>query len=96
MIGDRRAHVRLEVVGTLWGTLQALRPARVLELTPNGALIASPSAYAPDSVQRIRLSIDGNDVTVDACVRHVRAVDHPSGRLEYHLGVEFVSPIAFG
>lgn len=91
-LGDRRSRVRLEVVGSLWGTIDVHEPARVLEISKGGALILSSVAAAPDSVQVLSLSVDGSPVSVDARVRHVRAVpatdDHP---VQYLLGVEFLA-----
>jgi hypothetical protein len=67
-MGDRRSHVRLEVVGALWGTLQTVKPTRVLDLSPTGALIASPTPLPPDTIQSVRLTIEGEEVTLEASV----------------------------
>ena len=41
-LGDRRSRVRLEVVGALWATLELTEPARVVNISREGALITSP------------------------------------------------------
>lgn len=91
-LGDRRNRVRLEVVGSLWGTIEVSEPARVLDISKGGALIVSSVAAAPDSVRVLSLRVDGSEVAVDARVRHVRALpasdDHP---VQYLLGVEFLT-----
>jgi hypothetical protein len=94
--GDRRAHVRLDVVGALWGTLRATNTAQVLDLSPTGALIVSQVPLAPDSVQSIRIALDGEEVTVEARVRHVREVTRPSQPVQYHVGLEFKSRLTIG
>lgn len=91
-LGDRRQRVRLEVVGALWGTLEVTEPARVVEISAGGALILSPVAAAPDAVRVLSLRIDGEAVTLDARVRHLRPVPATDDTPErYLLGVEFLS-----
>ena len=90
-LGDRRAHVRLEVVGSLWATLELAQPARVLNISHDGALISSPVAMVPESVQPLHLSVGGRDVAVKARVRHVRQVPGNADRHHYLVGVEFLS-----
>ena len=50
-LGDRRSRVRLEVVGALWATLELTEPARVINISRDGALITSPVPMPPESVQ---------------------------------------------
>jgi len=91
-LGDRRQRVRLEVVGALWGTIEVTEPARVVEISAGGALILSPVAAAPDAVRVLSLRIDGEVVTLDARVRHLRPVPATDDTPErYLLGVEFLS-----
>jgi hypothetical protein len=91
-LGDRRRRVRLEVVGALWGTMEVTEPARVVDITPAGALILSPVAVAPDAVRVLTMLIDGASVTVDARVRHLRRVaDTDAESPKYLVGVEFLS-----
>lgn len=90
-IGDRRAHVRLEVVGVLWGTLEWMKRARVINITDTGALIASPVAIAPDTIHTIQMTLEGHEIAVDARVCHLQCVTPPHRPPEYHIGVEFLS-----
>ena len=89
-LGDRRARIRLEVVGVLWGTLEATPTARVLNISRTGALIESPMGVPLESVQTVRFTVGGEAVTVDARVRHLRRVPG-AATPEYLVGVEFVS-----
>jgi hypothetical protein len=90
-LGDRRARVRLEVVGALWATLELSEPARVVNISKDGALITSPVPMPPDSVQPLHLKLHGHDINVDARVRHVRRVSGPDEPIRYLVGVEFLS-----
>ncbi len=90
-IGDRRAHVRLEVVGILWGTLELMKRARIININDTGALIASPVPIPPKTVQTIYMTLDGHDIAVDARVCHLRPAPASDQSPEYHIGIEFLS-----
>ena len=90
-LGDRRSHVRLEVVGALWATLELTEPATVVNISRDGALINSPVPLPPESVHSLHLNVEGRDVMVDARVRHIQPVSAPNEGTTYLVGVEFVS-----
>jgi hypothetical protein len=90
-LGDRRSRVRLEVVGALWATLELTEPARVVNISKDGALLTSPVAMPPESIQPLHLKLEGQEVIVDARVRHVRRVSGPDEPIRYLVGVEFLS-----
>ena len=91
-LGDRRTAVRLEIVGALWGTLQLMEATRVLNISRGGALIRSNVPIPADSAAPIKVTVDGQQVTLDARVRHLKhvpaAVDEPA---HYLIGLEFVA-----
>ena len=89
-LGDRRARVRLEVVGVLWGTLEVTPSARVLNISRTGALIESPRSVPLESIQSVRFTVAGEAITVDARVRHLRRSTSAEAP-EYLVGVEFLS-----
>jgi hypothetical protein len=91
-LGDRRAHVRLEVVGALWGTLELSETADVLNISTTGALIESPVPAVPDSSQLVILVIDDQELSVETHVRHSSRVVPESDPPQYLIGLEFVSP----
>jgi hypothetical protein len=72
--GDRRTSVRLEILGSLWGTLQLAESARVINISPGGAMIMSPSGMALDSTAAVKLTVGGEQVTLHARVKHLRHV----------------------
>jgi hypothetical protein len=70
-LADRRSASRVEVVGEQWGTLDALEPLRVRNLSADGMLLESPNPLEVGSVHEFEL-IDGTDsVRVRAVVRRV-------------------------
>ena len=90
-LGDRRRRIRLEVVGSLWGTLEIEREARLMNISRTGVLITSPVPAAVDSTQSLKLTIEGHEVKLDARVRHLQRVDDDSeGVAQYRIGLEFL------
>jgi hypothetical protein len=90
-VGDRRSAVRLEVVGTLWGTLEVRKQARVRDLNHDGALLEYPVPVVADTIHAVTLAHNGHRLCLDVRVRHVRAIRSADGRVVYLAGVEFLS-----
>jgi hypothetical protein len=90
-VGDRRSAVRLEVVGALWGTLEFHKQARVRDLNQDGALLEYPVPVLPDSVHAVTFEHNGERVSLEVRVRHVRQASAPDGSAVYLAGVEFLS-----
>ena len=87
--GDRRAQVRLEVVGALWGSLETRKRARVMNISEHGALLLSPVPLSPNTVHTVEMNRDGHAVTTEVRVRHA----HPTPDGTFQVGVEFLTPI---
>jgi hypothetical protein len=91
-LGDRRARVRFEVVGSFWGMADVSETARVVDINRTGALIWSRSAFATESTQVIRLTLEGQELLVDTKVRHLRRVPETEREPEHYLiGLEFLA-----
>lgn len=88
-VGDRRAHVRLEVVGALWGTLESRKCAQVVDINDSGALLLCPVELSRNAVHSVDVTQEGHPLTTDIRVRHVR----PASSGTFHIGVEFLSPL---
>jgi hypothetical protein len=86
--GDRRTHVRYEVIGAFWGTFDAGESARVHNLTHHGALIEARQPLAVESIQSVCFMIDGQPATAEARVRHVRRAAESD---RYLVGLEFLT-----
>lgn len=90
-LGDRRGRIRLEVMGSLWGTLEVSHEARVVNLSKSGALIASPVPATLDSTQRVTLVLEGHTIKVEARVRHLKRVMGAGDEgTHYQIGLEFL------
>ena len=90
-VGDRRSSVRLEVVGALWGTLEFHKQARVCDLNHDGALLEYPVPVLPEKVNAVTFEHDGQRVSLNVRVRHMRQTTAPDGSMVYLAGVEFLS-----
>jgi hypothetical protein len=89
-LADRRVATRFEIVGELWGSVQALEPLHVCNLSDGGALVESLAPLPVGSVQPIRLSQGAETAEVRASVRHVSPVHLQGGGRRYRVGLEFV------
>jgi hypothetical protein len=88
-IGDRRADVRLEVVGALWGTLEMQKRAQLIDVNETGALLLSAVSLPINTVHAVEITRNGHSQTAEVRVRHVR----PAHAGAFHLGLEFLAPL---
>jgi len=91
-VSDRRSEPRYDVIGALWGVLELHEQARLRNVSATGVLLDSPVPMALDSAQTIRLEVDGQSVTVDARVRHVRQQNYDSTGARHAIGLELIEP----
>jgi hypothetical protein len=89
-LADRRAATRFEIVGDLWGSVQALESMRICNLTAEGALVESAGPLPVGSVQPIRLTQGAQSMEVRAAVRHLTPVFLENGERRYRVGLEFL------
>lgn len=91
-LADRRGRVRSEVGGRLRGILEiADAPARVMNISNNGALIETSMPTPVGSLRPLHLTIEGQSVRVKTCVRRLTKVGQGT-ESQYAIGAEFVSP----
>jgi hypothetical protein len=94
-LGDRRARVRFEVLGTLRGTLELSETAELLNISSHGALVESRARVALGSFQELRLNIDGQRTRVTARVTRLEPTTETPGQPPlYKIGLDFLSPPA--
>lgn len=89
---DRRGHERFDVVGALWGQLVVEEEVHVRNVSTTGALVDSPLPAALNAEQTIGLVVDGQSVSVNSRVRHVRDARTGGEGRRYLIGLEFISP----
>jgi hypothetical protein len=90
-IGDRRIRPRFDIVGDLWGSLETVLRLPLRTVSRGGALIHSHVPLPPQSVHRIALQADGQELSVPVRVSHVDARVSADGEQTYLIGVEFIS-----
>ena len=81
---------RFEIVGDLWGSLDANATLIVRNLGSRGALLESPVALATDSMHWVSAIIDGQAEPLRILVRHT-VQREGAQKTPYLTGVEFVN-----
>ena len=89
-LADRRVGTRFEIVGELWGSVHALEPLLVCNLSLGGALVESLAPLPVGSVQPVRMSRGAETAEVRATVRHLSPIHLQGGGSRYRVGLEFV------
>lgn len=90
-LADRRTATRFEVLGELWGSIQAAEPLILRNLGREGALIESAAPLPVGSTHTIRLMRGTTATDVRAVVRHLSPVLQAAGPRRYLVGLEFVN-----
>lgn len=89
--GDRREHVRFEVGGQLWATLNFADEAPVRNVATGGVSIETTQRSAFRQTFAARIVLPGGP-TIDAIVRHLSHAAHLPGDDGIHVvGLEFVN-----
>jgi hypothetical protein len=90
-LGDRRVQPRFEIVGELWGTVEAVLALPLRNIGIGGALVESNIPLAVESIHRLRWKSEDRETVVEVRVRHVRHADASDGERGYLIGIEFLS-----
>jgi len=90
-MGDRRAQVRYDISGQLWGALTVHAPIVLKNIAPGGALLEVRASAGLKSLRtgQIVLREDGPELNV--VVRHINPASSIPGEDRYLVGVEFVN-----
>lgn len=89
-LGDRRVRPRFEIVGQLWGSLEAVQPLHLRNLGRDGAMVESTVALRVDTVQRLSLTFDTDVCDIQARICHVRPAASVAGEPGFLVGLEFL------
>jgi hypothetical protein len=92
-LGDRRAEMRFEIIGQLWGALEAVDDVPLRNLARGGALVEAQAPVGAESFRALRFGIHGTTQEVAVRVRHVTTLRTADGE-RYLVGLEFVDPSA--
>ncbi|HWW82030.1 MAG TPA: PilZ domain-containing protein [Vicinamibacterales bacterium] len=94
-LGDRRARVRFEVLGTLSAALEVIESAKLVNISKRGALIETTRDVPVGSIQSVQIYVGGHETRVTARVCRIwRLTAAPAQEGEpsrYVIGVEFLS-----
>jgi hypothetical protein len=90
-LGDRRADLRFEIIGQLWGSLEMTERLPLRNLGQGGALVESRLPLAADTVYGLRLVLDDQGSDVQVRVRHLTPI-REGGQESFLVGLEFVDP----
>lgn len=85
---DRRANVRFEVVGSLWGYLTVDDHLEIRDVSDDGVLALSRVPLPVGSIHTVTALASGRCEDVRVRVAHVREIDEPDA--EYLVGLECV------
>jgi PilZ domain len=92
-LGDRRTDLRFEIIGQLWGALEAIDYLPLKNLARGGALVEAQTPVGAESFRALRFGFNGTTQEVAVRVRHVTTQKTPEGD-RYLVGLEFVEPSA--
>lgn len=90
-MGDRRIRPRFDIVGDLWGSLETVLRLPLKNVSRGGALIHSHVPLPPESVHRIAMYAEGQELSVPVRVSHVDERVSADGERTYLIGVQFIS-----
>jgi hypothetical protein len=90
-LADRRAQPRFEIVGELWGSLEAVVRLQLRNVSHGGALVQADVPLEPKSEHHVTITCNGVPAPTKVRVSHVRRLPAVVGRYTYLIGVEFVN-----
>jgi hypothetical protein len=91
-LGDRREHVRFEVSGQLWASLETIDRAFLRNIGVGGALV---EARLPPGIRTPRLAhvaFGGHGPDLNAIIRHVSPMSPDDESNRFLVGLEFLAP----
>src|SRR6188508_2196513 len=89
-LGDRRAAVRFDLGGQVWGTVETKDPLTIRNIGRGGLLVESMRPLRVDSMHQMHLVLHADESIVQGKVRHVTGIRDALPRLRYLIGFEFV------
>jgi c-di-GMP-binding flagellar brake protein YcgR len=90
-MGDRRTHMRFEVLGMMSASLLSTETLRVLNLGVSGALVEGALPLPPNAEYRMQLVLESHVSEATVKIRRVTEIGRESGSLRYRIGLEFLA-----
>ena len=89
-LGDRRAAVRFDLAGQVWGTIETLDPLPLRNIGRGGLLVESLRPLRLETLHRLHLVLPGYEAIVEGRVRHVTTMYDDRAQVRYLVGFQFV------
>jgi c-di-GMP-binding flagellar brake protein YcgR len=90
-MGDRRTHMRFEVLGMMSASLLSTETLRVLNLGVSGALVEGALPLPPNAEYRMQLVLESHVSEATVKIRRVTEIGREAGSLRYRIGLEFLA-----
>jgi c-di-GMP-binding flagellar brake protein YcgR len=90
-MGDRRAHLRFEVMGLMSASLLSNETLRVLNLGVSGALVEGALPLPANAEYRMQLVLESHVSEATVKIRRVTEIGRDLGALRYRIGLEFLT-----
>jgi hypothetical protein len=91
-LGDRREHLRFEVTGRLWASVDFGEHVVLRNIATGGALVETSLASVSKPIRAAQIAFDERGAELNVIVRHVSPVTtSPDGDTRYLVGLEFVN-----
>ena len=90
-MGDRRTHLRFEVMGLMSASLLSNETLRVLNLGASGALVEGALPLPPNAEYRMQLVLESHVSEATVKVRRVTEIGREAGTPRYRIGLEFLT-----
>jgi len=90
-LGDRREHLRYDVSGQLWGSLDLSERVVLRNIAPGGALIEARLTPGMRSVRAAQILLHERGPQMNVIVRHMSPLSAAPDEDRYLVGVEFVN-----
>ena len=90
-MGDRREHLRFEVAGQLWASLDMSERVVLRNIGVGGALIEAKLSPGVRSIRAAQISLRDRGPELNVLVRHVTPVSNAPDEERFLVGLEFVN-----
>ena len=90
-LGDRREHLRFDINGQLWASLDFGERVVVRNLTTGGMLIEASLTPALRPIRAAQVAFERRDANMTVIVRHVSPASPALQSDRYLVGLEFVN-----
>jgi hypothetical protein len=91
-LGDRREHLRFEVAGQFWASVDFGEDAVLRNIATGGVLVETSLACLSKATRAAQIAFDAPGPHLNVIVRHVSPVTgSPDGAPRYLVGFEFVN-----